>query len=126
MTGAQFLQAVCYQTVDVCKAMGKDYGEPVKLLRADGGLARNRMIMQAQADTLGIDVETPPDVEVTARGAAIAAALGHGVSPKEHAEAQSVRFTPSWNEQHRQGKLHGWRRALESCFAFSCNEDDHA
>jgi len=108
--------------------MGKDYGERVKLLRADGGVARNRMIMQAQADTLGIDVETPPDVEVTARGAAIAAALGHGVpmGHDHHAEAQSVRFTPSWNEHHRLEKLHGWRRSLNSCFAFSCNEDDHA
>lgn len=90
------LEAICYQTREVLDAMEKDialHGGPaggrggpslsVTALRVDGGASKNNLLMQMQADVLGKLVIRPPDVETTARGAALAAGLAQGVFSHE-------------------------------------------
>ncbi len=72
------LEAVAYQTRDVLEAMEKDSGIPIKELRVDGGMVANELLMQFQADQLGVPVVRPRVTETTALGAAYAAGLAVG------------------------------------------------
>ena len=72
------LEAVAYQTRDVLEAMEKDSGIPIKELRVDGGMVANELLMQFQADMLGVPVVRPRVTETTALGAAYAAGLAVG------------------------------------------------
>src|SRR5690606_26243607 len=72
------LQAVCYQTLHVQKAMERD-GLPATMLRVDGGMAANDWLMQSLADILGVKVDRPASIETTALGAACFAGLQAGV-----------------------------------------------
>lgn len=94
------LEAICYQTREVLDAMEKDIVRnggsntgggggggggslSVTALRVDGGASKNNLLMQMQADVLGKIVIRPPDVETTARGAALAAGLAQGLFTHE-------------------------------------------
>jgi glycerol kinase len=70
------LEAIAFQTRDVIEAMTADSGIPLTSLRVDGGAARNDLLMQIQADVLGVPVIRPRNVETTAVGAAFLAGLG--------------------------------------------------
>jgi glycerol kinase len=72
------LEATAFQTREVLKAMEKDSGIPLAVLRADGGMVVNELLMQFQADILGIPVVRPAVTETTAQGAAYAAGLAVG------------------------------------------------
>ena len=72
------LEAVAYQTLDVVEAMQKDSGVALSSLRVDGGMVANELLMQFQADILGVPVVRPKITETTALGAASAAALASG------------------------------------------------
>src|SRR5918993_992587 len=72
------LEAVAYQTRDVLEAMEKDSGIPIKELRVDGGMVANQLLMQFQADQLGVPVVRPRVTETTALGAAYAAGIAVG------------------------------------------------
>ena len=72
------LESICYQTRDVFEAMRADSGVELSELRVDGGAARNNLMMQMQADTLGARVVRPIVGETTALGAAYAAGLAVG------------------------------------------------
>jgi len=72
------LESTAYQTRDVLGAMQRDSGVPLKSLRVDGGMAANDLLMQFQADILGIPVVRPRVTETTALGAAYAAGLAVG------------------------------------------------
>jgi glycerol kinase len=96
------LEAAAYQVRDVLETM-----PPVELLRADGGMTRNRWLMQFQADLLGIPVETAADPEQTALGAALLALGERRPSPV------GERFEPRVSRDEADELYAGWRRAVE-------------
>jgi glycerol kinase len=73
------LEAIAYQTRDILEVMKKDTGHAFKRLRVDGGAASNDLLMQFQADLLGIPVERPVVQETTALGAAALAGIWAGI-----------------------------------------------
>ncbi|MCU1382398.1 MAG: glpK [Acidobacteria bacterium] len=72
------LESIAYQVADLLDAMGADAGIPLKELRVDGGAATNNMLMQFQADLLGVPVVRPAITETTALGAAYLAGIAVG------------------------------------------------
>lgn len=111
------LEAVAYQVTDVVKAMEADSGFPLSELRVDGGASRNDLLMQFQADMLGVPVVRPKVTETTALGAAYLAGLAVGFYPDRETIAKQwsvdERFEPSMETDKRDRLLHDWRRALE-------------
>jgi glycerol kinase len=111
------LEAVAYQTRQLLEAMGADGADPLRVLRVDGGFARNDWAMRFLADMLGVRVERPADVETTALGAASLAGLGGGVfgSLDEIAAAWRLnrRWEPAMEEPRRAALYEGWKRAVE-------------
>lgn len=73
------LEAVCYQTRDVLDCMKQDSRLDVSLLRVDGGMAANQWFLQYLASQCHLTVQQPVDIETTAQGAAMLAALGCGL-----------------------------------------------
>ena len=74
------LESVCYQTLDVLSCMREDSGIPLSLLRVDGGMAANQWFLQFLASLCGLVVQRPPNLETTALGAAMLAAIGFGAA----------------------------------------------
>lgn len=72
------VESIAFQTADLISAMQEDSGMPIQELRVDGGAAANNILMQFQADLLGIPVVRPAIVETTALGAAYLAGLAAG------------------------------------------------
>jgi glycerol kinase len=111
------LDAICYQSRDVVEAMEKDSGVHLEVLKVDGGVTANKLCMQIQADTLGVEVSKPVVAETTALGAAYAAGLGVGfwASPAELRENwhEDQRWTPQISEQQRGEGYAGWKKAVE-------------
>ena len=111
------LEAIAYQSADVLGAMTRDTGSPLRELRVDGGAARNDLLMQFQADLLGIDVVRPRITETTALGAAYLAGLTVGFWQDEAEIAagwqEARRFSPNMDETRRQTLLAGWHRAVD-------------
>ncbi|MBR0140128.1 MAG: glycerol kinase GlpK [Firmicutes bacterium] len=110
------LEASAYQVKDILDAMNADTGLALPRLRADGGAAVNRFLMQFQADLLGIPVDVPGITEVSALGAAYLGAVGAGyISLEDIAGSQTpVRnYEPSMSEDERQFLMHSWHRAVE-------------
>lgn len=110
------LEAIALQSADVLDAMRQDSGIDLSELRVDGGAARNDLLMQIQADLLGIPVVRPRELESTALGAAALAALACGLWPDQDAIAHRWQaekcFEPHWSEDQRQAKLRRWRQAV--------------
>jgi glycerol kinase len=97
-----------------------DSGTPISALRVDGGVVKNELLNQFQADILGVPVQRPGITEVTALGAAYAAGLAAGLweSREELCEKCKVRreLTPRMPEPER-GRLYGsWLKAVERSF----------
>jgi glycerol kinase len=111
------LESMCYQTRDVLEAMTADSGVPVKTLRVDGGAVVNNLLMQFQADVLGVPVQRPTVAETTALGAAYLAGLATGFwdSPDEVAEHWAIdrTFEPKMSVDERESLYVGWKRAVE-------------
>ena len=114
--GRAVLEAIAYQTRDVIEAMAVATGEPLKMLRADGGAASNDFLMQFQADILGVEVERPKIIETTGLGAAYLAGLGVGMwaSTEELQRLRKVdrRFPPRLKAAERDALYEGWREAV--------------
>ena len=72
------LDGIAFQTYDIAHAMAKDMGAPLTELKVDGGASRNNLLMQYQANLLGIKVVRPKITETTALGAAYLAGLAVG------------------------------------------------
>lgn len=109
------LEAVAYQTYDVLIAMQKDSPQPLTELRVDGGAANNDLLMQFQADLLGVPVLRPRDTEITAKGAALLAGIKTGLydDATMHASWQVDRvFEPSMSADVREQHLNKWQRAI--------------
>jgi glycerol kinase len=84
------LEAICFQTRDVLDAMANDSGVRLDVLKVDGGAASNDLLMQSQADLLGVPVVRPVVSETTALGAAYPAGLAVGVLERSRDAAASV------------------------------------
>jgi len=111
------LEAIAYQTADVLAAMRSDSGIDLKELRVDGGAARNDMLMQFQADVLGVQVVRPRMHETTALGAAYLAGLAVGYWKDADAlgsqwQAERI-FEPTMDRGRAQELMAGWSRAVE-------------
>ena len=112
------LEAIAYQSRDLVECMVADAGLRPEALRVDGGACRNAFLMQFQADVLGIPVERPRLLEVTAFGAAALAGLGVGLFA-DRAELESLagegatRFEPQLAPDRRDALYAGWKRAVE-------------
>jgi glycerol kinase len=110
------LEAVAYQTRDVLEAMEKDSRIKIKELRVDGGMVANELLMQFQADLLGVPVVRPRVTETTALGAAYAAGLAVGYwSSREELERNwgvEKRWTSAMRDDERARLYRGWKRAV--------------
>ena len=116
------LEAVCYQTCDLLRAMQKDMGGAGKtILRVDGGMTASDWTMQRLADILDAPVDRPPILETTALGAAYLAGLRAGLLPKPSEFAKSWkrqrRFTPRMKQAEREMKYAGWQDAVRKLLA---------
>lgn len=111
------LEGIAFQTADVVSAMQKDATLPLKELRVDGGAANNNLLMQFQANIMGVPVVRPQVTETTALGAAYLAGLGVGFwSSQEEIAAQwkvERRFEPSMAADERASRLEVWNRAID-------------
>jgi glycerol kinase len=114
------LEAVAYQTRDVLEAMEKDSGIPIKELRVDGGMVANELLMQFQADQLGVPVVRPRVTETTALGAAYAAglAVGYWSSRAELVRNWGVerRWQPKMADGERRKLYAAWQKAVQRSF----------
>jgi len=111
------LESVCYQTLDLLKAMRADYRQMADtVLRVDGGMAASDWTMQCLADMLQSPVDRPSIVETTAFGAAWLAGSKAGVWPDQQGFAQRWRlerqFIPQIPVEQRDIKVAGWNNAV--------------
>ncbi len=112
-------EAICFQSLEVCRAMEKDAGNPMPALRVDGGASVDNLLLQIQADLLQIPVERPEMVETTAFGAAALAGLAVGFweSPDEISAIQKIDrvFEPSISRDEADARFAKWQQAVERC-----------
>jgi glycerol kinase len=110
------LESIAFQTADLVEAMREDAGHPLAELRVDGGAARNDLLLQFQADLLGVPVLRPVNTETTAFGAAALAGLGVGLwqSQDELASLWSLekRFEPRMSRVDAAARRARWNEAL--------------
>ncbi len=111
------LEAIAFQSAELIEAMASDSGVPLSELRVDGGATANDLLMQIQADLLGVPVVRPRVTETTALGAAFLAGLATGFW-RDEAEIASLwarerTFEPRMPRDLARSRLAGWRRAVE-------------
>ena len=111
------LEGIAFQVADVLAAMQSDSGVAVQELRVDGGAARNNLLMQIQADFLGVPVTRPAIPETTVLGATYLAGLAVGYWPDQETIAKQWtadrQFVPAINSEERRDHRARWTRALE-------------
>jgi len=111
------LESMCYQTRDVLEAMTADSGVTLQALRVDGGAVVNNLLMQFQADILGVPVQRPKVAETTALGAAYLAglAVGYWESTEEVSRQWAIdrTFEPHMSKDQRESLYSEWKRAVE-------------
>jgi len=111
------LEGIALQNADILKAMQSDSGVSLASLKVDGGASANNLLMQFQADVLGVPIVRPKMLETTALGAGLLAGLSTGVwsSRMEAAAAWNAdkTFTPGMTEQEREDHLLRWASAVE-------------
>jgi len=110
------VESMAYQTRDVVEAMEQDSGVRLDVLRVDGGMVGNELLMQTQADVLGVPVIRPAVTETTALGAAYAAGLATGfwrsLDELRGLWTEDRRWTPSLGPAARQAAYAQWRKAV--------------
>ena len=112
------MEATAYQTFDLAEAMLADTGlEQLGELRADGGMTKNELLMQFQADILGSPVAAPAVAEITATGAAYAAGLATGFwSGLDELRANYTitrRWQPEMDSDERARGVAAWRSGVD-------------
>ena len=114
------LEATAYQTREVLDAMNADSGVPLTALKVDGGMVYNELLMQFQADILGVPVIRPTVAETTALGAAYAAGLAVGFWAKVEDLRANWGKDHEWDPKMEAGeraKLYkGWKKAVTRTF----------
>jgi glycerol kinase len=117
------LEAIAFQSAEVLDAMRRDTGQSLVELRVDGGATANDLLMQFQADLLGVPVVRPRVRETTALGAAYLAGLASGFwsSREELAARWQVErvFEPAMSRDEAASRMHGWSRAVERARGWS-------
>ncbi|MDO9079352.1 MAG: glycerol kinase GlpK [Desulfuromonadales bacterium] len=111
------LESIAFQSADLLVAMEADAGIKLREVRVDGGVTRNRLLMQFQADLLRVPVVRPQIMETTALGAAALAGLAVGVWPNRDTLAAlwqaEETFTPTMPQEEILRLQGRWQRALE-------------
>ena len=110
------LEGIAFQNVDILTAMESDLGHPLTTLKVDGGACANNLLMQFQADTLGVPIVRPVMTDTTALGSALLAGLAVGV----FSDLDAIRatwqadraFTPQMADDERAAHMARWRRGL--------------
>ncbi len=116
------LEATAYQTREVLDAMNNDSGVALTALKVDGGMVINELLMQFQADILGVPVLRPKVAETTSLGAAYAAGLAVGFWSGEEELRRNWQVDRIWQPQMPQAERErlyaGWKKAVERTFGW--------
>jgi glycerol kinase len=121
------LESIAYQVADLLDAMSVDAGIPLTELRVDGGAATNNMLMQFQADVLGVPVVRPAVTETTALGAAYLAGVAVGLWTEEQTREmwrEAARYEPRMSADERETLLGDWSRAVERSRGWAAPRND--
>ena len=122
------LEGIAYQTRDVLDAMQADSGIKLAKLRVDGGAVANNFLMQFQSDVLDTEVHRPEVTEVTALGAAYLAGLAVGfwdsIDELQDKAVLDRTFMPHHDEEKRNRRYKGWKRAIKCAQVWSELHDD--
>jgi len=114
------LEATAYQTREVLDAMEEDSGVKLRNLKVDGGMVNNQLLMQFQADILGVPVVRPKIADTTALGAAYAAGLAVGFWESFDDLHENWQISQTWEPHmepnHREKLYQGWLKAIERTF----------
>ncbi|MFD4642602.1 glycerol kinase GlpK [Lentzea sp. NPDC058436] len=114
------LEATAFQTREVLDAMNADSGVDLTALKVDGGMVVNELLMQFQADILGVPVIRPVVAETTALGAAYAAGLAVGFWKTEddirENWAQDKQWEPQMDDGRRTSEYANWKKAVSKTF----------
>ena len=120
-------ESIAYQSADLMWAMEKDTDITISTLKVDGGASRDHFLMQFQSDILGVNVERPATLEVTALGAAFLAGLAVGywsglddVRNRLHIERV---FEPSADKEKQVQRYKGWKKAVSRALQWIDVED---
>ncbi|MGW8555276.1 glycerol kinase GlpK [Streptomyces tubercidicus] len=124
------LEATSWQTREVVDAMYQDSGVRITQLKADGGMTANQLLMQHQADVLGVPVIRPVISETTCLGAAYAAGLATGVwqdldELRSHWQ-RDTEWTPRMDGPTRDREFAQWRKAVERSFGWLAEDGSAA
>jgi glycerol kinase len=110
------LDGIALQSYDILKAMERDSGRGLTVLKVDGGASANNLLMQFQSDVLGVSISRPQIVETTALGAAFLAGLATGLWTSKADIAASWReerrFEPAAGRQAVEAHLERWNQAV--------------
>jgi glycerol kinase len=111
------LEAIAFQSAELIEAMANDSGLALSELRVDGGATASNLLMQMQADLLGVPVVRPKVTETTALGAAYLAGLATGFWRDEPEIAalwaRDRVFDPHVSRDEARSRLAGWKRAVQ-------------
>ncbi len=117
------LEGIAFQVYDVVCSLNKESGQSLELLKVDGGAARSDFLLQFQANILGIRVERPTEVELTARGVAYFAGLGVGfwrdLKQIQELETDSVIFEPKIDASQAEALCARWKDALQRSYKWA-------
>ena len=117
------LQSIAYQVRDVIDTMQLDTGIDISVLKVDGGAAMNSLLMQFQADILGIEIARAQNLETTALGAAFLAGLAVGfwndLDELKELNAVGQSFQPTMNEARKEKLYKGWKKAVAATQLFA-------
>ncbi|HXI59537.1 MAG TPA: glycerol kinase GlpK [Polyangia bacterium] len=108
------LEAIAFQNVDLVRAMEADAGRSINNLRVDGGASANNLLLQIQADLLGVQIFRPGMVEATALGAAKLAARGISL-PRPESSAETTKmeiFNSTMRLADREAMMARWQQAI--------------
>jgi glycerol kinase len=112
------LEGIAFLIHDLAEAMRAEAQRPIPVFKVDGGASQNDLLMQFQADLLGVPVERPRLVETTAFGAAFLAGLATGVwkDREEIRRSRKVgkRFVPRMSPAVREARVARWRKAVDA------------
>ncbi|PZD71739.1 Glycerol kinase [Acaryochloris thomasi RCC1774] len=111
------LEAIAFQAREVVEAVNEDCGDPIQMLKVDGGACQNDFLMQMQADVLGIPVERPAVLDATAQGAAFGAGLAVGFW-QDYQQLVNDRkidrvFEPGAGAAQAQKNFKTWQKAVD-------------
>src|SRR4051812_32629963 len=122
------LEATAFQSREVVEAMNQDSGVDLESLKVDGGMVQNDLLMQFQADLLGVPVIRPAVAETTALGAAYAAGLATGfwneIEDLRENWVEDKRWEPKMESSQRDEYYKYWKRAVTRTFDWFDSEEE--